>query len=86
MKIKGEFILTCGGCGKKIIFNDEESDFVTPKTGTSPVQHEMCFDFNCSRCGHDIDVEYIVKEVSGKFDDKSSLVKGGKIEKFYQYS
>lgn len=86
MKIKGEFVLTCGGCGKKIIFTDEESDFVTPKNSNQPVLHEMSFDFNCSRCGHDIDVEYIVKENSGKFDDKASVVKGGTIEKFYQYS
>ena len=86
MKIKGEFILTCGGCGKKIIFTDEESDFVTPKTKETVVKHEMSFDFNCSRCGHDIDVEYIVQESAGKYDDKASKVKGGTIEKFYQYN
>ncbi|GEM_PF-4630287 len=85
MKIKGEFVLICGGCGKKIIFIDEESDFVTSKNGASPI-HEMNFDFNCSRCGHDIDVEYIVKENAGHFDDKGSTVKGATIEKFYQYS
>lgn len=87
MKIEGNFSVKCE-CGKLHPFESEEADFdavsSTEKANGVETGYKWNIDFDCSRCGRNILVDYDVFEYpKGKFDREKIFVGNREIlEKF----
>ena len=81
-KILGEFSVKCANCGKEYNFYERDTEFeevtADERSGGVEYGHKWEYDFECRKCGQDIEVEYSAYEYpEGTENGAVPQVKGG---------
>lgn len=89
-KVLGEFTVKCANCGEEYNFYERDTDFeqVSASVENSGVEYgyKWEYDFECDRCGQDIEVEYSTYEYpEGTSNTAVPQVRGGFVTKEFVF-